>query len=106
MDHRLDAQAFEAMIIQQRMKYLKSGNVVRCSLLSRLFYLCSKAKLYFQVGRCRMASTLAMNERQQMKLLNIARANDLLLIRFWQKGLSRSYKQHIRLLKHDDNQNH
>ena len=47
-----------------------------------------------------------MNERQQMKLLNIPRANDLFLIRFWQKGLSRSYKQHIRLLKQDDNQNH
>ena len=32
MDHRLDAQAFEAMIIQQKMKYLKSGNIVACVL--------------------------------------------------------------------------
>jgi hypothetical protein len=45
-----------------------------------------------------------LSERQQMDILNINNPNDLLIIRFWQKGLSQSYKTQIRMLKQDDNQ--
>jgi hypothetical protein len=64
----------------------------------------SKAKLYFQLGRCQIASTLSYSERQQMDLLHLDNQIDLLLIRFWQKGLSQTYKTQIRMLKQDDNQ--
>jgi hypothetical protein len=64
----------------------------------------SKAKLYFQLGRCQIASTLSLNERQQMDILHVNNPNDLSLIRFWQKGLSLTYKTQIRTLKQDDNQ--
>ncbi|CAF3766352.1 unnamed protein product, partial [Adineta steineri] len=60
--------------------------------------------LYFQLGRCQIASTLSLDERKQMEILNIRDPNDLLIIRFWQRGLSQSYKTQIRLLKQDDNQ--
>ena len=64
----------------------------------------SKAKLYFQLGRCPIASFLSMNEHQQMNILKITNPNDLLIIRFWQRGLSSAYKNQIRMLKQDDNQ--
>ncbi|CAF1020708.1 unnamed protein product [Rotaria sordida] len=85
-DNSLDDEAFEAIITQHKIKYL------------------NKAKLYFQLGRCQIASTLSLSERQQMNILNVNNPNDLLLIRFWQKGLSQSYKTQIRMLKQDDNQ--
>jgi hypothetical protein len=37
-------------------------------------------------------------------MLKVNNPNDLLLIRFWQKGLSQLYKSQIRMLKQDDNQ--
>ncbi len=64
----------------------------------------SKAKLYFQLGRCQIASTLSLSERQQMDILHVHNQHDLSLIRFWQKGLSQTYKTQIRMLKQDDNQ--
>jgi hypothetical protein len=64
----------------------------------------SKAKLYFQLGRCQIASTLSLSESQQMNVLKVKNTNDLSLIRFWQKGLSQSYKIRIRMLKQNDNQ--
>jgi len=39
-----------------------------------------------------------------MDILHVQNPIDLLLIRFWQKGLSQTYKTQIRMLKHDDNQ--
>ncbi len=39
-----------------------------------------------------------------MDLLHLDNQIDLLLIRFWQKGLSQTYKTQIRMLKQDDNQ--
>lgn len=39
-----------------------------------------------------------------MDILRVKNSNDLLLIRFWQKGLSQNYKTQIRMLKQDDNQ--
>ncbi|CAF3424184.1 unnamed protein product [Rotaria sp. Silwood1] len=85
-DNSLDDEAVEAIITQHKIKYL------------------NKAKLYFQLGRCQVASTLSLSERQQMDILSVNNPNDLLLIRFWQKGLSQSYKTQIRMLKQDDNQ--
>ncbi|CAF3395246.1 unnamed protein product, partial [Rotaria sp. Silwood2] len=85
-DNSLDDEAFEAIITQHKIKYV------------------NKAKLYFQLGRCQIASTLSLSERQQMDILNVDNPHDLLLIRFWQKGLSQSYKTEIRTLKHDYNQ--
>lgn len=41
-----------------------------------------------------------------MNMLNISNPSDLLVIRFWQKGLSQSYKTQIRTMKQDDNQQH
>lgn len=64
----------------------------------------SKAKLYFQFGRCQTAATSLPNDRQQLKLFNVENTSDLALIRFWQKGLSQVYRKKIRLFKHDDNQ--
>ncbi len=69
-----------------------------------IFFFFSKAKLYFQLGRCQIASTLSLNERQQMDILHVNNSHDILLIRFWQKGLSYTYKTQIRMLKQDDNQ--
>ncbi|CAF1004965.1 unnamed protein product [Adineta steineri] len=86
IDYTIDNEALEAMITQQKIKYL------------------NKAKLYFQLGRCQIASTLSLDERKQMEILNIRDPNDLLIIRFWQRGISQSYKTQIRLLKQDDNQ--
>lgn len=62
----------------------------------------SKAKLYFQFGHCQIASTLSFSERQEMDLLQIKNPSDLSVIRFWKKGLSDSYKTHIRTLRQDD----
>lgn len=39
-----------------------------------------------------------------MDILHVKNLNDLLLIKFWQKGLSQIYKSRIRMLKQDDNQ--
>lgn len=64
----------------------------------------SKAKLYFQLGRCQSATMVATDNRRQMKILNIDNKSDLDLIRFWQKGLSQAYRTQIRILKQDDNQ--
>ena len=64
----------------------------------------SKAKLYFQVGRCQREFSTTPNERQQIALFNLENSFDLLLIQFWQRGLSRAYRKQIRLLKHNDNQ--
>ncbi|CAF0789835.1 unnamed protein product [Adineta ricciae] len=85
-DSHLDDDTLEAIIIQQKNKYL------------------NKAKLYFQLGRCPIASFLSMNEHQQMNILKITNPNDLLIIRFWQRGLSSAYKNQIRMMKQDDNQ--
>ena len=63
----------------------------------------SKAKVYFQLGRCQGASGLS-DERQQISILRVESTSDLLLIRFWQKGLSQNYRKQIRLLKQDDMQ--
>ena len=63
----------------------------------------SKAKLYFQFGRCQRVSTPLPNERQQLKLFNVPNTSDLGMIRFWQKGLSQAYRTQIRLLKQDMN---
>lgn len=71
-------------------------NVLFCFVLS-------KAKLYFQYGRCQTSATSSPNDRQQMKMFNVQNTSDLALIRFWQKGLSQAYKKQIRLLKHDAN---
>ncbi len=60
--------------------------------------------MYFQLGRCQIASILSLSERQQMDILHISNPHDLSLIRFWQKGLSQTYKTQIRMLKQDDNQ--
>jgi len=39
-----------------------------------------------------------------MDILHVNNSHDILLIRFWQKGLSYTYKTQIRMLKQDDNQ--
>jgi hypothetical protein len=39
-----------------------------------------------------------------MDILHVQNRTDLLLIRFWQKGLSQTYKTQIRMLKQNDNQ--
>jgi hypothetical protein len=64
----------------------------------------SKAKLYFQLGRCQTASSLSPDDRQQMSICNVENTSDLLLIRFWQKGLSQAYRSQIRNLRQDVNQ--
>jgi hypothetical protein len=63
----------------------------------------SKAKLYFQFGRCQTAGRLSSNEQQQMKIFNIENKSDLAMIRFWQKGLSEAYRKQIRALTRDIN---
>jgi len=70
-----------------------------------LFFFLSKAKLYFQFGRCQTTITSSPpDDQQQMKIFQVENISDLKMIRFWQKGLSQAYKKQIRLLKHDDNQ--
>jgi len=64
----------------------------------------SKAKLYFQLGRCQIASVLSLSERQQLDILRVNNSADLSLIRFWQKGVSQTYKSQIRMLKQNENQ--
>ncbi|CAF3068379.1 unnamed protein product [Rotaria socialis] len=85
-DNSLDDEAFDAIITQHKIKYL------------------NKSKLYFQMGRCRIASTSSISEDQQMNILHIRNPSDLMMIRFWQKGLSNSYQAQIRILIQDDNQ--
>jgi len=85
-DNSLDDEAFESIITEHKIKYL------------------NKAKLYFQLGRCQIASILSLSERQQMDILHVNNRHDLPLIRFWQKGLSQIYKTQIRMLKQHDNQ--
>ncbi|CAF5209038.1 unnamed protein product, partial [Rotaria magnacalcarata] len=64
----------------------------------------SKAKVYFQFGRCQTATTVSSNDRRLMSIFNVENASDLAMIRFWQKGLSQAYRAQIRILKQDDNQ--
>ncbi|CAF2058038.1 unnamed protein product [Rotaria magnacalcarata] len=85
-DNSLDDEAFEAIITHHKIKYL------------------NKSKLYFQMGRCKIASTSSISENQQMDILHIRNPSDLMVIRFWQKGLSNSYQAQIRILIQDDNQ--
>ncbi|CAF1396116.1 unnamed protein product [Adineta ricciae] len=85
-DSSLNEEAFESIITQHKIKYL------------------NKAKLYFQLGRCPTASALSTNDRQQMTIFNVENTSDLKLIRFWQKGLSQTYRKQIRVLKQDHNQ--
>lgn len=63
----------------------------------------SKAKIYFQLGRCRKVTHSALSERELMNLIGVEQSTDLSMIRFWQKGLSQTYKNQIRLLKHNEN---
>jgi hypothetical protein len=39
-----------------------------------------------------------------MAIFHVENTSDLVLIRFWQKGLSQAYRTQIRILKEDDNQ--
>lgn len=86
MDNNFDEKVFEAIVTQEKIKYL------------------NKAKLYFQLGRCQIASVLSLSERQQLDILHVNNSADLLLIRFWQKGVSQTYKTQIRMLKQNENQ--
>lgn len=65
---------------------------------------CSKAKLYFQFGRCQTAATLSTNEHQQIKIFNLENRSDLEMICFWKQGLSKAYTSQIRILRLDINQ--
>ncbi|CAF3132197.1 unnamed protein product [Rotaria socialis] len=85
-DNILDEEAFESIIIHNKIKYL------------------NKAKVYFQFGRCQTATTVSSNDCRLMSIFNVENASDLAMIRFWQKGLSQAYKAEIRILKQDDNQ--
>ncbi len=68
------------------------------------FYFLSKAKLYFQFGRCQTTMTSSLNDYLQLKIFNVENKSDLALIRFWVKGLSQAYRKQIRTLKRDNNQ--
>ena len=56
------------------------------------------------MGRCRTVTQSTLSESEQMNLIGVRQSTDLLLIRFWQKGLSQTYKNQIRLLKQNENE--